>query len=138
MAIDLKAQYREKSILKARWRRAAREGTLESVVPGPMIARNPAELNDSDLIAGADLTEPQGIFLTSIANHREGTTGGRTTMARLDVAAERIIFNPGCFREATPPEIEKYNADQQARLDERISAGRNLSRREDSKYGRKD
>jgi hypothetical protein len=134
--VELKEQYRQQRILEAQWRKLAREGGDFPAMIGPLRPRNKPELSDNDIING-DVTEPEGVWLTSIANPRDDIQGGRTFMARPSVAAHSIVFR-GNFRLSTAEEIGAEQQRQQDLLNERIATGRNISRREDSRYGKRD
>jgi hypothetical protein len=136
MGFHLQQLYGEKRRLMARWRREAREGRLESVVL-PLIPRNPGEISEAEESAG-DIDQPTGLWCTTISNPNEGVKGGSVSMATISTAAERHIFNQHSIRLSTAAEIEAELSRQNSLLESRRAAGRNLSRRADILYGRKD
>jgi hypothetical protein len=135
MSVNLQELYRQKRVLMTRWRKAAREGTLEAVVL-PLIPRNPAEISEAEEAAG-DIDQPSGIWCTTILNLSEGQKGGATSMSTIATAAEHLVFRPHSLRLSTAAERDSELARQQALLENRISGARRLSLREDSAFGKR-
>ena len=137
--LDITELGRQKRILKAKWRRAAREGVLE-FQEGGLVRRPPSEITDEDEISG-DLMEPEALWMVSIANPNSHMVGGVVVLARVDLAAQMVTLGVGgvpSHRPATTEEVALEKKAQSDRLNSRIAEARNQSRKEDSKYGKRD
>lgn len=137
--MELTELYRQKRVLKAQLRKQAVAGSLVCTEGG--LQRRPSgEIDEAAEIAG-DTMEPAGLWLTSIENRNAKQFGGRVMLMSLETAAEFLTFgNAGVpsHRLSEIPEIESEKARQQALLNTRIAEGRNRSRKQDSRYGKKD